>query len=69
MISEISPWDELDPPETDTVMMNGKGAVVMNSVTLAKIASGQMPVKIDRLIDVDRSEEIVKITKIESEDE
>ena len=69
MISSISPWDELDPPETDTVMMNSKGAVVMNSETLAKIASGQIPLKVYRKIDVDRMEEIVKTIKIESEDE
>jgi len=43
--------------------------VVMNSETLAKIASGQIPLKVYRKIDVDRMEEIVKTIKIESEDE
>ena len=63
MISSISPWDELDPPETDTVMINGKGACVMNTITLAKIATGEIPIKFNRLIDADTSEEIVKTVK------
>lgn len=50
-VSTVSPWDELDPPQDDVVMMNSKGAVVMNIETLAKIATGQSPIKFDRLLD------------------
>lgn len=64
-VSTVSPWDELDPPQDDVVMMNSKGAVVMNIETLAKIATGQSPIKFDRLLDYDERLKLTKWTAIE----
>lgn len=53
----IDPYD-MTPPEDDTIFMNDLGTCIMSRVTLAKIATGEIPMKWDRLLNLDEMEEI-----------
>lgn len=56
----VDPYDMI-PPESDVIWMNDKGCCIMSMDTLSKVASGEIPIKFNRCLDLDSKEELHRV--------